>query len=71
MEPESSDSGSVSAYFRPKNNWLMAEALSDGLTCRIRLKHMADVLTALEYHNIRAVIEQEDHEFMLVVPYGG
>lgn len=54
--------------FRPKNNWMMAEALRDGLTCRIASKHMANVLEALDYHKITAVIEQEDAYHMLVIP---
>jgi hypothetical protein len=58
----------ASTPFRPLNNWIMAAALRDGLTCRIRSKHKAEVLKALEYHNIRAVIEHEDDTFMLVIP---
>lgn len=54
--------------FAPKNNWIMAEALRDGLTCRIKSKHMANVLEALEYHKIKAVIEQEDAHHILVIP---
>lgn len=54
--------------FRPLNNWIMAEALRDGLTCRIPSKHIADVLKALDYHKIKAVIEQEDKHHILVTP---
>lgn len=54
--------------FCPGNSWVMATALQDGLTCRVRAKHIANILSALEYHKISAVIEQEDAEFVLVIP---